>query len=50
MSEKKVIIYFPGNGTAVIRWPVGIIPDADTVEQIKKILNEHALVKQIRNA
>ena len=42
MSEKKVTIYFPGDGTAVVRWPLGVIPDADTVERIRQILNEHS--------
>jgi len=41
MYEKKVMIYFPGDGTAVVRWPLGVIPDTETVERIKKILNEH---------
>lgn len=41
MYEKKVMIYFPGDGTAVIRWPLGVIPDTETVGRIKKILNEH---------
>ncbi len=42
MSEKKVVIYFPGNGTAVIRWPKDCIPDSDTVRRIAQILNEQA--------
>lgn len=42
MTTPQMKIYFPGDGTAVIRWPEGFIPDMATVERASKLLNEYA--------
>ena len=39
--REKITIYFPGNGTAVIRYRKGIIPDSETVNRVAHILNEY---------
>ena len=35
-----ITIYLPGDGTAVIRWPAGLIPDSETVKRVAEILND----------
>lgn len=42
MNTPQMKIYSPGDGTAVIRWPKGFIPDMATVERASKLLNEYA--------
>ena len=39
--REKITIYFPGNGTAVVRRPKDTIPDTDTVNRVAQILNEY---------
>lgn len=37
-----ITIYLPGDGTAVIRWPAGLMPDSETVKRVAEILNNAA--------
>lgn len=42
LANPKITIYFTDDRKALIRWAKGYIPDTETVERVKSILNEYA--------
>ena len=38
---EKITVYFPPDGTVVIRWPQGFTPDRDSLERVAQAIAEH---------
>lgn len=37
----QITVYFPPDGTIVIRWPQGFTPDRDSLERVAQAIAEH---------
>lgn len=41
MAHEKAYVYIGTDGTITIQLPLGVMPDAETIEKICEVINAH---------